>query len=145
MNLLKGIFAGMGAGAVMGGMGGMVSGDEGAVGKGVVGGAIMGSVAGAGTSSLMSKGGILNRAAMSAGGMVDDMLGNTSNAAYFKALRSNADISTKMDDSATRKAYNAAQKEYDTAFSSFAKSQSQIFDDFMSTGAYTQGKKGRVM
>lgn len=145
MNLLKGIFAGMGAGAVMGGMGGMVSGDEGAVGKGIVGGAIVGGVSGAGASSLMSSGGILNRAAQSAGGMVDDMLGNTSNAAYFKALRSNTDIASQMDASKTKKAYTAAQKEYNEAFSDFATKQTRTFDDFMKSGAYQQGKKGLVM
>lgn len=137
------ILGGAGAGAAMGGIGGMMTGEEGAVGKGVVGGAIVGGIAGAGASSLMSSGGILNRAAMSVGGIADDMLGNTSNAAYFKALRSNVDISATMDASKSKQAYSAAQKEYDEAFSNFAKAQSQAFDDFMDSKAYTVNDKNK--
>lgn len=90
--LFSHIGGGAAAGGFMGGIGGLMAGDEGSVGKGAFAGAIVGGVAGSGVASLSTRGGVLNKAAMSAGGMVDDLMGNTSSAGYFRAVDSNAEL-----------------------------------------------------
>lgn len=94
---IRHIAGGAAAGGFMGGIGGLATGEEGGVGKGIFGGALVGAVAGGGVSSLTTRGGILNNAAISLGGIADDLMGNTGSAAYFRAVESNRGLNATRE------------------------------------------------